>query len=485
MAVLQMEPKEVFGYFEEICGIPHGSSHTERISNYLVDFAKEHGLKYIQEECGNVIIYKGASKGYENAPTVILQGHMDMVCEKEEEADIDFRKDGLTLQVEGDYISAKHTTLGGDDGIAVAYILAILASKGEEDGICHPALEAVFTVDEEIGMLGAAALDASVLKGNMLLNIDSEEEGILTTSCAGGVVGNVTLPFQTVEIEGISYEIVMEGLKGGHSGVEIHKERGNADILMGRLLFEVSNQLGFGLSSICGGLKDNAIPRAARAVIWLDEQNEELFKEVIENFEKTIRKEYRASDENVTVKIQKQQDTKGVMIRPREKEMLIYILRNLPNGVQKRSVEIPGLVETSCNLGIMKTLEDSVQLQISIRSSVESEKRELSDKICYLTEFLGCDYEENGDYAGWEYNPDSKLQKIMVAVYEKLYGKQPKVEAVHAGLECGILSAKLPGLECISIGPDILDIHTPKERLSISSTGRVWEYVKAVLAEIK
>lgn len=485
MAVLDFEPKEVFRYFEEICGIPHGSSHTELISNYLVDFAKEHGLKFIQEECGNVIIFKKASRGYENAPTVILQGHMDMVCEKDEKADIDFLKDGLELQVKDDYIFANHTTLGGDDGIALAYVLAVMAAPDLEEGIRHPALEAVFTVDEEIGMLGAAALDASVLKGSMLLNIDSEEEGILTTSCAGGVVGEVTLPFTSVEVKGVSYELLIDGLKGGHSGVEIHKERGNANILMGRLLFEISEQMGFGLSTISGGLKDNAIPRAARTVIWLDEENQAILKEVAEKFEKTIRNEYRASDSDVTVRVQKLEDVQGTMIHPREKEMLIYILRNLPNGVQKMSMDIPGLVETSCNLGIVKTLEDSVQLQISIRSSVESEKRSLSDKIRYLTEFLGCDYEESGDYAGWEYNPDSELQKIMVEVYEEMYGEQPKVEAVHAGLECGILSAKLPGLQCISIGPDILDIHTPKERLSISSTKRVWEYVKTVLSKIK
>lgn len=483
MAVLDMEPKEVFGYFEEICAIPHGSSHTERISNYLVDFAKKHQLKYIQEECGNVIIYKKASQGYENAPTVILQGHMDMVCEKDAEAEIDFLNDGLKLQVKEDYIFADHTTLGGDDGIAVAYALAILAGDAEE--IKHPELEVVFTVDEEIGMLGATALDASVLKGRMLLNIDSEEEGILTTSCAGGVVGEVTLPFRPVEVEGVCYEILLDGLQGGHSGVEIHKERGNANILMGRLLFELSEEIGFGISAISGGLKDNAIPRAARAVIWLDEENEDVLKEIASNFEATIRKEYRASDGAVSVTLHKQEESQGEMIHPGQKEMLIYILRNLPNGVQKMSMDIPGLVETSCNLGIVKTMEDSVQMQISIRSSVESEKRELSDKIRYLTEFLGCDYQESGNYAGWEYNPDSKLQKIMVEVYEKMYGKQPKVEAVHAGLECGILSAKLPGLQCISIGPDILDIHTPKERLSISSTQRVWEYVKAVLEAIK
>lgn len=483
MAVLDMEPKEVFRYFEEICAIPHGSSHTELISNYLVEFAKKYKLKYIQEECGNVIIYKKATQGYENAPTVILQGHMDMVCEKDEKAEIDFLKDGLKLQVKDDYIFAQHTTLGGDDGIAVAYALAILASDSQT--IRHPELEVVFTVDEEIGMLGATALDASVLKGKMLLNIDSEEEGILTTSCAGGLVGEVTLPFRTVEVEGVCYEVLLDGLQGGHSGVEIHKERCNANILMGRLLFELSEKLGFGISFVSGGLKDNAIPRAARAVIWLDEENEEVLQETVGEFEATIRKEYRSSDGKVTVKLQKQEEKYGEMIHPAQKEMLIYILRNLPNGVQKMSMDIPGLVETSCNLGIVKTLDDSVQMQVSIRSSVESEKRELSDKIRYLTEFLGCDYKESGDYAGWEYDPDSELQKIMVEVFEKMYGKPPKVEAVHAGLECGILSAKLSGLQCISIGPDILDIHTPKERLSISSTQRVWEYIKAVLEAIK
>lgn len=485
MAVLNFEPKEVFQYFEEICSIPHGSSHTEHISNYLVEFAKEHQLSYIQEECGNVIIFKEASKGYENAPTVIIQGHMDMVCEKEEGADINFLTDGLKLYVDGDYIGAEHTTLGGDDGIAVAYMLAILASQDSKAVILHPALEVVFTVDEEIGMLGAAALDASVLKGSMLLNIDSEEEGVLTTSCAGGVVGEVTFPFSSTQIDGGCYELLIEGLKGGHSGVEIHKERGNANILMGRLLFEISQEMGFGLSNISGGLKDNAIPRASRAVIWLEEEKETLLQEIAADFERTIRKEYRVSDGEVTVKVQKLQPSTGVMMHPREKEILLYILRNIPNGVQKMSMDIPGLVETSCNLGIVETMEDCVKLQVSLRSSVESEKRELSDKIRYLTEFLGCDYEEKGDYAGWEYNPDSELQRIMVNVYEKMYGKAPKVEAVHAGLECGILSAKLPGLQCISMGPDILDIHTPKERLSIASTKRVWEYIKAVLEEIK
>lgn len=481
MAVLAMEPKEVFGFFEEICGIPHGSGNTKKISNYLVDFAKSHNLKYVQEPCGNVIIWKEATKGYENAPVVILQGHMDMVCEKEAEAEIDFKTEGLTLEVEGDYISAKHTTLGGDDGIAVAYALAILASQTIE----HPPLEVLITVDEEIGMLGATALDASVLKGKMLINIDSEDEGILTTSCAGGVLLEINFPVERRMVEGISYEIIIEGLLGGHSGVEIHKERGNASILMGRLLYELSKTTGYGIETISGGLKDNAIPRAARAVIWLDEEGEEAFLNTIKTFEQTIKEEYRASDSGIVVRAEKLPETQGNMISPQKKEMLIYMLRQMPNGVQKMSMDIPGLVETSCNLGILKTMEEAIVMEVSIRSSVESEKRELSEKIAYLTEFLGCDCVEKGDYAGWAYNPDSKLQQIMTDVFEQMYGKKPEIEAIHAGLECGILCAKLPGLECISIGPDMSDIHTPQERLSISSTKRVWEYLLEVLKNIK
>lgn len=481
MSVLNFEPREVFSYFEEICSMPHGSGNTDIISNYLVNFAKKQGLSYIQEPCGNVIIYKDATPGYENAPTVILQGHMDMVCEKEENAQIDFATEGLKLKTEGDYIFAQHTTLGGDDGIAVAYALAVLASHT----IAHPPLEVVITVDEEIGMLGATALDASVLKGKMLLNIDSEDEGILTTSCAGGVVLDLSLPFQQVPVDGICYEILLEGLQGGHSGVEIHKERANANLVMGRLLFELSKQLGYGLETISGGLKDNAIPRAARAVIWLEEEGEEVLQETVKEFEQMVSREYRASDGDIRVILHKLSATQGVMLHPRDKEMVTFLLRQLPNGVQKMSMDIPNLVETSCNLGILKTTESEIKMEVSVRSSVESEKQEVCEKIAYLIEFLGGDWEAKGNYAGWEYNPDSRLQKIMVEVFKDLYQREPKLEAIHAGLECGILKAKLPELECISFGPDIQYIHTPKERLSISSTQRVWEYLVEVLKNIR
>lgn len=478
--VLDFEPREVFGFFEEICSIPHGSGNTRQISDYLVEFARKYSLEYIQEPCGNVIIFKPASKGYEAAETVILQGHMDMVCEKEEGAEIDFRKDGLSLAVDGDEIFAKHTTLGGDDGIAVAYCLAILASKT----IAHPALEVVITIDEEIGMLGANELDSSVLKGKRLINIDSEDEGILTVSCAGGVVGVIELPINYVEVEGAQYEILIDGLSGGHSGVEIDKERANANILMGRFLFEISKHMGFGIETISGGLKDNAIPRAARALIWCEEEEEDLLYSLAVKVERELAGEFHGSEEGIRIKVNKSQKQQGIMFHPKNKEILMYVLRQLPNGVQKMSMDIPGLVETSCNLGILKTVGEQVVMEVSIRSSIESEKRALSEKIGYLTEFLGCEYYEKGNYVGWAYNPDSGLQKVMMDVYERMYEKPVKIEAIHAGLECGILSAKLPGLECVSLGPDMRDIHTPQERLCISSVKRVWEYLLEVLKEL-
>lgn len=481
MGVLNMEPKEVFRYFEEICSIPHGSGNIEKISNYLVDFAEKNNLKYVQEPCGNVIIWKEGTAGYEKAPVVILQGHMDMVCEKEQEAEIDFDTEGLTLIVEGDIIHAKDTTLGGDDGIAIAYALAILGS----DTIEHPPLEVVFTIDEEIGLIGAGKLDASVLKGKMLLNIDSEEEGVLTVSCAGGVAMECVFPVERKPVEGISYEIIIEGLSGGHSGVEIHKEHANSNVLLGRALFELSKKMGYGIESVSGGLKDNAIPRASKAVIWMDEENIGVLEETINELEKTLQAEYRATEKNLVLYAKKLSLTEGTMIHPRNKEMLIYILRQMPNGVQKMSMEIPGLVETSCNFAILKTREDSIVFEVSIRSSVESEKREVVERIAYLTEFFGCECEEKGDYPGWEYNHNSKLQKVMTEVFEKMYGKELKIEAIHAGLECGILCSKIPGLECISLGPDMKDIHTPQERLSISSVQRVWEYILEVLKTIK
>lgn len=480
MAVLAaLEPSRVFYYFEQICKIPHGSGNVKGISDYLKSFAIEHNLFVQQDEAYNIFIVKEAAPGYENSPTVMIQGHMDMVCEKTEECMIDFTKDGLDLAVDGDWIYARGTTLGGDDGIAVAYALALL-----EGNYAHPRLEVLITVDEEIGMLGAMAADLSKSQAKYLLNVDSEEEGILTVSCAGGLAGHCDMELSGREIEGLRVELSVECLAGGHSGVEIHKERGNANILMGRLLYSLSQHLGYGLESVEGGTKDNAIPRCSKAVIWLEEEDESVLKEVLEDFEAEVKNELRSSDPYFKVLYHKLPEKSGQMLVPSDKERVIFFLRNLPNGVAKRSTEIDNLVQTSNNLGILKITVDSLHAVSSVRSSVETEKYDLSERIAYLIEFLGGEYTEIGDYPGWEYRQESKLRDVMTRVYEKQYGELPKVEAVHAGLECGILSSKVEDLDCVSFGPNIKDIHTAQERLSISSVERVWKYLLSVLESV-
>ncbi|MCI8495341.1 MAG: aminoacyl-histidine dipeptidase [Lachnospiraceae bacterium] len=477
-----LQPQKVFSYFEEICQIPHGSRNTKEISDYCVAFAKSQGLKYIQDESNNVIIFKDGSKGYENAEPVIIQGHLDMVCEKESDVEIDFQKDGLKLSVDGDFLFAEGTTLGGDDGIAVAYALALLA----DDSLEHPPLEVVLTVDEEIGLLGAEAIDLSMLKGRRLLNIDSEEEGIFLTSCAGGLGAACNIPVTRVEEEGVCYEIQVTGLLGGHSGIEIQKERGNGIFLLGRVLCSLGTQIPFSIEHLEGGLKDNAIPRQTTAKILLesDGREEELMAQ-IQVLDQELKKEYQTSDPDIAIRCQKLDTGKRSVLQSSSATKLLFFLRTMPNGVQNMSRDIEGLVETSLNAGIMQLSEDVFCVRFSVRSSVTSRKYELADRLVFLTEFLGGEIEINGDYPAWEYNPNSKIRDMIAETYRELFHKEPKVEAVHAGLECGILSDKIPDLDCISFGPDMYDVHTPQERLSISSTARVWELLVEFLKRLK
>ena len=482
MSVLKdLKPERVFYYFEEITKIPHGSGNTKQISDYLVEFAKEHGLKYIQDESNNVIIFKDASKGYEKAPCVILQGHMDMVCEKTPESSHDFTKDPLELVVEGDYISAKDTTLGGDDGIAVAYALAIL----EDDSLCHPALEVLITVDEEIGLLGAVALDTTPLKGRYLINLDSEEEGYLWVGCAGGLRTKSRIPVKYQEAEGTKYEITVTGLLGGHSGSEIDKNRANATLLLGRFLFEAREKGQYVLAELEGGQKDNAIPRTARALILTDKDTGAELQKFAGTFTGNLRKEYAGSDEGITVTVEARGEGKEPALHPVSLEKVLFFLLHYPNGIQKMCGYMEGLVETSCNLGITKLTPEDFQGFASVRSSVATEKKALADKIAYLTEFLGGEYKAEGDYPSWEYKQDSRLRPYMVDIYEKLFHTKPEVRVIHAGLECGLFYEKIPGLDCVSLGPDMKDIHTTEEQLSISSVQKVWEYLIEVLKNMK
>ncbi|MGN0313635.1 MAG: aminoacyl-histidine dipeptidase [Fusicatenibacter sp.] len=481
MSVLEgLEPGRVFHYFEEITKIPHGSGNTKAISNYLVEFAKKQGLSWIQDESNNIIIKKPASVRCENAPTVILQGHCDMVCEKKPGSSHDFLKDPLDLAVEGDEIFAKDTTLGGDDGIAVAYMLAIL----EANDLVHPALEAVITVDEEIGLLGAAALDCSELKGRILLNLDSEEEGILTVSCAGGMTAVSSLPIRRNEVSGVHYQVSVCGLTGGHSGAEIHKNRANSNQLAGRFLFELAKRTEYEIAELEGGMKDNAIPRATQMLLVIDGSEQETLKDTAKKIEADFRKEYSGSDECITILVERTGEGPVPALHPISRQKVLFFLMNYPNGVQKMSSLVPGLVETSLNLGIVTLMPDCLETKASVRSSVGSAKEAVSEKIEYLTEFLGGDYHVEGAYPAWEYRTDSMLRDLCVEEYEKLYGVQPAVEAIHAGLECGIFFEKLPGLDSVSFGPNMKAIHTTEERLQISSVKRTYEYLLKILERI-
>ena len=481
MRVLEhLEPKSVLSFFEDLCAIPHGSGNTKAISDYCVKFAQSRGLEVHQDGLNNVVIVKPATPGYEAAPTVILQGHLDMVAEKMPESPIDFLKDGLELAVDGDFIYAKGTTLGGDDGIAVAMALAVL----DADDLAHPRLECLFTVDEETGMDGAVGFDASILQGKRLLNIDSEEEGILTVSCAGGAHAAVRIPMTRNECALKSAEIRISGLKGGHSGAEIDKGRANATITLGRVLQALVDELEIRLVSAEGGLKDNAIPNAARAVIALEDGKMTRAQEICAEMQETLRKEYAAADPGVSVSFAPGKITDRALSLHDTKRVCCF-LNLYPNGIESMSMDIPGLVQTSCNLGIFKLDETGLQGSGSVRSSVASRKQMLLRKIRLLAEGLDGTLCVSGEYPAWEYRRESHLRDVMCSVYQKQYGAEMKVEAIHAGLECGLFCGKIPGLDAVSFGPNLYDIHTTAERMSVSSVQRVYGYLCAVLRELK
>ena len=477
----ELYPQRVFYYFEQIAAIPHGSRNTKAISDFLVNFAKEHNLVWYQDENNNVVIVKEASAGYEAAEPIIIQGHMDMVCEKEKGVDIDFEKDGLKLYIDGDFLKAEGTTLGGDDGIAVAYALALLDSQE----IAHQKLEVVITVDEEIGMLGADAIDLSMLTGHTMLNIDSDVEGSFLTGCAGGMAVNVTLPIKRVMQSGEKVALTITGLEGGHSGSEIDKEHGNANILMGRLLRALFEETPFGIISLAGGLKDNAIPRECVTELLVPQENVNLVKEIADKLDIELKKEFMTADPSVCIEFEDLGKKEESILDFGSVSRVIFYLRSVPNGVQHMSQVMHGMVETSLNLGIMELKEDALHTVTSIRSSVGTRKADLLDRVTAIVELLGGEAEVEGDYPAWEYKQDSSLRPQIAKVYKQLYGKDPVFETIHAGLECGLLSEKIKNLDCVSFGPDNFDIHTPKERLSISSTGRVWDFIVEFLRQAK
>ena len=469
-----LEPKAVFGYFEKICSIPHGSQNTKMISDYLVSFAREQGIRYVQDELNNVILFGEGTCGYENHEPVILQGHMDMVCEKDEDCPINMDTDGLDVCHDGQWVFAKGTTLGGDNGIAVAYALALLADKT----FPHPPLEVIITVDEEIGMEGAAGIDLSGLKGRTLINMDSEEEGIFTVSCAGGARGTIHLPVQRRIVYGPCVKLTVEGLQGGHSGVEIHKNRANANKVMGELLSRVQQLMPFCITKLQGGAKDNAIPRSASVSLVMLGMQAERINDIAEQLQQEIREQY--DEPEAIIRGDNLDALGGNALTTDSTAKVIALLNAAPNGVQAWSEDIEGLVQTSLNLGVV-TLGEELTLTFAVRSSVNREKVELLQKLRDLAAFYEGTYSQMGDYPAWEYKKESRLRDTMVAKYREMTGAQPEVVAIHAGLECGLLSEKLPGLDCVSIGPNMQDIHTSRERLEIASTKRTWEFLLEVL----
>lgn len=476
-----LDYKNIFYWFSKISEIPHGSGNTSQIADFLEQFAKERELCHIRDSADNVIIYKPAAKGYEDRPTVILQGHMDMVCEKDADYEHDFLTEGLKLLVDGDWLSAQGTTLGGDDGIAIAYCLALLS----DETISHPALECVFTTEEETGMDGAKELDASLLQGRMLINMDSEEESTVLCGCAGGmrVTGRLPLAWQTAR--GRLLRIEIKGLLGGHSGTEIDKSRTNAVYLMARLLFELKNRQEVLLTGFEGGKKDNAIPRECVAELVIEADADTVLQHTRAAAD-GLKQELGASEPELEIIVDIAGEEEGYpVLYPVSFEKLLFLLMQAPNGVQAKSAELPGLVESSLNLGIFLVRPDAAELHWSLRSSKKSYLQYVKEKLVYLVEFLGGECECGSGYPAWEYVVESGLREEYIRQFEKEFGKKPEVTVIHAGLECGIFSEKLPGLDAISIGPDILDIHTPSERLSIRSAVRMYCLLEKLLRELR
>ena len=458
MKILQnLEPKEVFEYFEQISNIPRGSGNEKGISDYLLNFGRSLGLESIQDKALNVIIKKPGTKGYENAPTVIIQGHMDMVCEKNNGVEHDFEKDPLKLRIVDDYIYATDTTLGADNGIAVAYAMAILASKD----IPHPPIEVLITTDEETGMSGAMAINKEHIDGKILINLDNEEEGYLLVSCAGGIRSTATINIEKQDIKDKKLvKINISGLKGGHSGMDIIKERGNSNKILGRVLKGLSREVKFNLVNLNGGSKNNAIPREAEAIIAINSNDEDTVMNVIKNWNEIIGNELRTQDPGLKIEGSVVADNVEREFTDECTNKVLNLLYLYPNGINSKSVDIDGLVESSTNLGVLTTNDTTV-------------------------EFLGGEFTTTSDYPAWQYNPDSQIREICQKVHKELYGKEAKIVAIHAGVECGLFNEKLGNLDMISFGPNLYDVHTPDEHMSISSVKNCYEYLKAILKEIK
>ena len=483
MPIRDLEPSAIWGYFYDITQIPRPSKKEEAILSYLLDFAKKHNLEAKQDKAGNILITKEATPGKENLPTIILQSHVDMVCEKNSDVEHDFENDPIETIIEGDWVKANGTTLGADNGIGVAAELAILAA----DDISHGKIEALFTVDEETGLTGANSLEKDFLTGNLLINLDTEEEGEIYIGCAGGKGTKAYFEYKEKDTPKKYFwiKIMVKGLRGGHSGSDIDKGFGNANKILSRFLHSITRKkYGMLLSEIGGGNLHNAIPREAFAVLGVKEKYKEDIRVKLNSFLADIQDELKHTEPNVDIQMESVQIPSSVLNKGTT-ERLILALIACPHGVIGMSEDIPGLVETSTNLASIKMLQGKrIEVGTSQRSSVESQKKYVINMVSSVFELAKAKIIHNEGYPGWQPNPDSELLKVAKNEYKTLYGKEAKVKAIHAGLECGLFLEKYPNLDMISIGPDMTDVHSPDEKMKISSVGKFWDFLIKILENL-
>ncbi len=482
MSILEnLEPKLLWKHFDEIRKTPRCSKHEEKIREYVENFAKQHDLKYKTDKIGNIVILKPATSGMEKKPVVILQGHMDMVCEKNSDVDFDFANDPIKLKRDGDILSADGTTLGADNAIGLAATLAIL----EDTTLKHGPLEGLFTVDEETGLTGAFAMKSDMLTGKILFNLDSEDWGVLTVGCAGGGDSKVEHPLKTQSINGNlqSMLVKVSGLRGGHSGVDAHEQRGNAVKLLSRMLWKASKKHDFYLADINGGDKHNAIPREAYAKVSMDKAEKDTFISCLKAEQKDILGEIKPIDPKFTVDVENigKLDT---AFDKNSQDTLLNLLHGLPHGVDKMSYDIQGLVETSTNLATVALKENNVVIGLSSRSSIKSALQDFRDRIRAVAMLSGAKISEEEPYPGWKPDLDSKILALSKKVYKDMYNEDPVIEAIHAGLECGIIGEKFPGMDMISIGPTIKYPHSPEEQVHISTVDKFYKLVLKILEEV-
>ena len=480
MSVLEnLEPKDVFHYLEELTKIPRPSYKEEKVSNYLVDFAKKHGFEVYQDSVFNVIMIREAAPGYEDVPPIIMQGHMDMVCEQVPGLGKDMDNEGVEVTYDGDYVYAKGTTLGADDGFGVAIGLALM----DDPDLKAPRIEFVITTAEEVGMDGATAIDLSMLNGKQFINLDSEDEGVFCLGCAGGSSTVVNYKPKRETNEGVELDLVYDGASGGHSGSTITRWSVNAIRAIARVIAAASQKHDIRIISMVGGGKDNAIPKRAEAKIMVASGEVDEIKKILFSEATAIGNEFGTTDPDFKLEIKEQGSVKESVLSPVESKKVATLILALPNGIQKMSADMEGMPETSLNVGILTLDETGLKLVFAVRSALESGRREVERVITLIADQIGGEVEINGEYPAWEYRKDSPLRDKMVRIFEEMFGKKPTTEIIHAGLECGIMSGKIPGLDCISIGADLHDVHTTEEKLSISSTQRTYAYIRKVLAE--